>query len=29
MRTNKAIKDAVEDAQIALERNDVEKTKQA
>ena len=25
----KAIKDAVEDAQIALERNDVEKTKQA
>ena len=26
---NKAIKDAVEDAQIALERNDVEKTKRA
>ena len=28
-KANKAIKDAVEDAQIALERNDVEKTKQA
>ena len=28
-KSNKAIKDAVEDAQIALERNDVEKTKQA
>ena len=26
---NKAIKDAVEDAQVALQRNDVEKTKQA
>ena len=28
-KANKAIKGAVEDAQIALERNDVEKTKQA
>lgn len=28
-KANKAIKDAVEDAQIALERNDVEKIKQA
>ena len=28
-KANKAIKDAVEDAQIALQRNDVEKTKQA
>jgi len=28
-KSNKAIKDAVEDAQIALERSDVEKTKQA
>ena len=28
-KANKAIKDAVEDAQIALERNDVAKTKQA
>jgi len=28
-KANKAIKDAVEDAQIALERDDVEKTKQA
>ena len=28
-KANKPIKDAVEDAQIALERNDVEKTKQA
>ena len=28
-KANKAIKDAVEDAQIALEMNDVEKTKQA
>ena len=28
-KANKVIKDAVEDAQIALERNDVDKTKQA
>ena len=28
-KANKAIKDAVEDTQIALERNDIEKTKQA
>jgi len=28
-KANKTIKDAVEDAQIALKRNDVEKTKQA
>ena len=28
-KANKAIKDAVEDAQVALQRNDVEKTKQA
>lgn len=28
-KANKAVEDAVEDAQIALERNDVEKTKQA
>ena len=28
-KANKTIKDAVEDAQVALQRNDVEKTKQA
>ena len=28
-KANKAVKDAVEDAQIALERNNVEKTRQA
>ena len=28
-KSNKAIEDAIEDAQVTLERNDVEKTKQA